>query len=198
MLNISRSTVHSGFSVSTGGSHYVSPHSPLGMSVDNTRYIPPVPPTYVTDYQANYKWYPPECYGASPRRHSPISSGRYLSGHNGRTEEPPRVSPRVDEKWNHVLSSVNKLLDQKYEENLLKLVRDQVQARKLDAGLEFAYKHCQDVLSSTDDHAAANGAPAATNGRHDGHPRACVSQLPEDIRNLCKDFVKAVDELKRT
>jgi hypothetical protein len=117
-----------------------------------------------------------------------------LNGHR----EPPSTEQRHAKKWESLLSSVNKLIEKNYEENLLSLVKQQVQNKQLDAGLEFAYRHCQDVLRSTEAEAAdgANGA-AAGNGAQDGHARACVSHLPADIRDLCKSFVAAVDELKQ-
>jgi hypothetical protein len=196
-LNISRSTAVSGFTISTGDTHYISPHTPLGMSATHSRYIRPVPPTYVTEYEANYKWYPPEFYGATPRGREIQPPQQVQNGHG---EGPAPIQQRTARKWENLLSSVNRLIEKKYEENLLSLVKQQVQNKQLDAGLEFAYRHCQDVLRSTEATETADGADGAattTNGVHNGHARACVSHLPSEIRDLCKSFVAAVDALKQ-
>lgn len=194
-LSFSRSSAHSSFSVSTGGRTFISPSTPLGMCAHSTRYIPPVPPTYVSDYQANYRLYPPEYYGGTsrrPRTKTTEASGTRQNGNTMSDGRPRTESALFEDKWDDLLSSVNKLINKSFEENTLKSVREKVQARKLDAELEFAYRHCQDLLRST-----ANGQSAG-HGELASHPHACVSHLPEDIRNLCKEFVQKVDALKST
>jgi hypothetical protein len=108
----------------------------------------------------------------------------YFDTHHGEANEKESVHGR--DRWATLLSSVNNLIGENYEKNLLKLVRLQIEARILDAGVEFAYRHCQDVLKCAD----------PTTANHASHPRACVGRLPENVRKLCQEFVHAVDALK--
>jgi hypothetical protein len=138
----------------------------------------------VTDYQANYKWYPQEYYGTrGDKGRTSYFDPQSKAYHGGANE---KESVRGRDRWATLLSSVNNLIGENYEKNLLKLVRQQIEARSLDAGVEFAYRHCQDVLKCTD----------PTTANHASHPRECVSRLPENVRNLCQEFVHAVDALK--
>jgi hypothetical protein len=90
------------------------------------------------------------------------------------------------------------MINRSYEENLMRLVQQQVEGRRLDAGVEFMYRHCQDLLRSTEPEAVADGGSTAGAADTVGHARACVSSLPADIRALCRDFIDAVDALKKT
>jgi hypothetical protein len=159
---------------------------------------------YVTEYQANFKPYPPECYGGQPRtearKPSPVSSGQIFRQTADSTTQTRTVTQK--DRWQKLLSTVNKLIEKDYEGNTMRDVREHIQARRLDPELEFAYQHCKDVLQSTQaDH--HEPPQRTTNGRTqngaaaNGHHRACVTHLPEETRKLCEEFIRAVDDLKR-
>jgi len=50
------------FTVSTGGRHYVPVSAPLGRGLQHIKEIKPVPPTYVTEYEAAFTWPPNWAY----------------------------------------------------------------------------------------------------------------------------------------
>lgn len=68
------------------------------------------------------------------------------------------------------------MINKSYEENLMKLVQQQVEARSLDAGVEFMYRHCQDLLRSTGPEADTDGG--FTVGAADGVGHTCLCQSP--------------------
>lgn len=74
---------------------YVNPGTPLGMSdiASHTHYIRPVPPTYVTEYEANFTWPHIRFYDHNP--------------------DEVDISSRGDEKggnWHHLTSAVQKMI----------------------------------------------------------------------------------------
>jgi hypothetical protein len=165
----------------------IYPSTPLGRPRQHIRYIRPAPPTYVTEYEDKFEWYPPEFYALQLRKREPISIP-FATDADGEGNQ-----------WDELLSTVHRLINKNYEENLMKLVLHQVEARSLDAGVEFMYRHCQDLLRSTEAETSADEGGYTADGANGAGPaRACVCHLPADIRILCKEFVDAVDALKRT
>jgi hypothetical protein len=116
---------------------------------------------------------------------------------------------------------LNRLIELHYEENLLKLIRESAQERRLDASVEYAYTHCQEVLRRTGRDRAATAAgkrvtrsaQAKTASAHrarqgDGgsgtvrrtrgeRPAVRHEELAEDVRALCRAFVQDVNALRQ-
>ena len=185
----------SGFTVQTGGVHYISPHTPLGMSASHSHYIKPVPPMYVTVYEESYPWYPIEFYGGKT-----LPKSRMKEKH---------TRPRC--RWECVLDTINTLIEYKYEENLMKSAKEQVENRKFDGGLEFAYQHCKEVLRSRNQPLsgttnASEGQKHALSDKTNGdiqpsspstYNEYIHSRKFTSIKRLCQSFVDAVEDLRK-
>ena len=142
--------------------------------MDHNKYIPNKPPTYVTEYKDRYVNYPKEAYESPPKRYE----------HHDDKVDIPSPEPPTTHIWQSLSDSIDLLVNNNYEEHLLKSAKEQVQQRRLDGGLEYAYQHCLDVLNSTEKH-------------HLSKEHACMTELPEETRKVIEEFVHCVEALRQ-
>jgi len=83
---------------------------------------------------------------------------------------------------------VHKLLDKGYETHLLKAVLAQVETRRFDTVIEYAYNHFLDVVQKV------RQLPSASSSSENNSIN--TSLVAPDVMELCKQFVDAIDSIK--
>jgi uncharacterized protein YwbE len=177
----------------------------LGMSSSHEHYIKPVPPFYVTEYEANYTW-----PGFSPelgRRHeiSPKLGRRHEVSPDFKRQKPEVVNRKTvskgvpetgedfentgdilslkpqrlkfEQPWTEMEEALEELKSLEMENGLASRVKPEVIKRKLDDKIEQAYKHYKKKLSSLT--------------KENLHPHGITEQIIEKMQSFC-DSVEAI------
>jgi hypothetical protein len=171
----------------------------LGMSSSHEHYIKPVPPFYVTEYEASYTW--PEVTpepGRRPevfpdfKRQKPtvviqkpavISKGIPDTGEDFENTgdilplKPQRL--KFEHPWTEMEEALEELKSLEMEKGLASRVKPEVIKHKLNDKIEQAYTHYKKKLSSlTKEHP---------------HPHGITEQIIEKMQSFC-DSVEAVKQ----
>lgn len=162
------------FSVHQGLSHVTD--WPLGLSSSRNHYIKPVPPYYVTEYEANYTWPPREALlgfqGSIHKDSGDKKAGREEQKEKGFDEEksadkthagdaeyrelPPPSDPPGNENsasreiarpWLKMEEALSDLAMLERDSFLAFRVKREAHQHKLDDNIERAYKHYKRKLS---------------------------------------------------
>lgn len=158
-------------------------------------FIPPVPPTYVTEYEANFRWPPSNAY-TQVRNYI----GRQLFAPGTVTVDGSfapsyiQLSPRGT-LWSQLGAVVNKLFDVGYERSMLSTVRNAISARRFDSVLEYAYAHFQDALRTDQPQMLAEPSDR-TDGKESVATSADIACLTPETFSLCRKFVEIMDAIK--
>lgn len=132
-------------------------HTPLGQGT-HEHYIRPVPPFYVTEYEANYTWPPHEAFTKSQKEIIPIRKPMVVDvgvpDENGKDHDTIRiVSPlkeqhtKFEEPWEKMEEALEELGCLERETLLASRVKPEVKEHKLDDKIEKAYTHYKKKLS---------------------------------------------------
>lgn len=140
------------FSVHSGPSHVKD--WPLAHSASHDHYIKPVPPFYVTEYEASYKWpsppKPPLIHTESDQdatetlKDSGLQKERSDEGGKDDEEKYKVVTPplaTVESPWQTMEEALDDLTFLERETVLASQVKPEVHEHKLDDKIEEAYKH---------------------------------------------------------
>jgi hypothetical protein len=169
----------------------------LGMSATHDHYIKPVPPFYVTEYEASYTWpheVSPDDRGTrhqvSPnfkrgnviiRKPAVVSKG--IPDNDGEDFEntgalkPQRL--KFEHPWTKMEEALEELTSLESEKALASRVKPEVIKHKLDDKIEQAYAHYKKKLSTlTKEHP---------------HPHGITEQIIEKMQTFC-DSVEGIKQ----
>ena len=141
---------------------------PLGKSRFHDQYIKPVPPMYVTEYEANYTW--PEIWNRKPK---PSEEGAAPAPKSSGTVPP----------W----ETLEKVVDEISADPLAASSKQQIHEHKLDANIEAAYQYYKKKLGDE------SGEEKKEERRKHPQPAPPRPPTPEKMRLFCE----SVEALKR-
>lgn len=164
-------------------------HAPLGHSISPTHYIRPVPPTYVTEYEAAYTTPPTDAYVLASPSHTPSSKRKGVEVTKLAAERvsKPTNDESVETDWgnaDHACGSqwmdmyfiLEELFNLGYEKSLIGPILPLIRQRKvLDSSIEFLYQH---VLLNQD--------------------YEVLGEKQRKMLELLKSFTSCVEEIKNT
>ena len=160
--------------MSTGGNQFVPVHAPLGCSSTGLKYIRPVPPTFVTEYEEKFQWPPAWAYN----RNNVTLRDNWLP--RSPTNPPPTVSP-TPSQWKILQEVADKLLEKGYEKKLMEALKSPLADRRLSLALEYVTCRLQDDIAAADVKLGENGSSSGPS---------------EEVLDLCKKFMAAVKAIK--
>jgi len=121
--------------------------------------------------------------------------------------EKKGIDRRGKKQWSTLKDVINKLLDKGYEPNLLKVVLQQVETRRFDTVIEYAYNHFLDVvkqvrqLTPSPSSSAAVGSMSSSSSSSSSSSGSdssstTTTHIPAEVMELCKQFVEAIEAIK--
>ena len=161
-------------------------------------FIPPVPPTYVTEYEANFRW--PPSYAYDQFRNyigRPTFTSGNIASDGTLTPIYTKLSPRGN-NWKQLNDVVTKLCELGYERNMLAKVKEAIEARRFDSILEYAYSHFQDALRSNEPQLQVEPSwdGQRASGKESVATSADIPNMSPEVASLCKKFVEVMDAIK--
>ena len=118
--------------------------------------------------------------------------------------EKKGIDRRGKKQWSTLKDVINKLLDKGYEPNLLKVVLQQVETRRFDTVIEYAYNHFLDVVKQVrqltpppSSSAAVGSMSSSSSSSSSGSDSSnMTTHIPVEVMELCKQFVEAIEAIK--